>query len=186
MNERLLNPVVKRSAAVRKLCTLVERIAISHLEIDGLENLTLVREILNEGGKVVVFPNHLSHADAPILNKSMRESDFKDLAEKLRFITGSMLMKNRIEWIMTHGFDGILMPADRDPDISESLRVQMVKNGLAEVNETVTSGKLLTVFAEGGRSKGGKMRQVRPNVALYTRLTSPEDTYGLTVGFSRR
>lgn len=185
MAERIPHgPIVERRAGAHTICLALDKLCVSRLDVLGLDNLAMTADLLGSGSRAIWFPNHLTDADGSILIKAMRENGHGRIADKNHFIVGTMIMKNLVKRFLTHGYHGIVVPADRDESISKEIRSQMVRNALAEATRVFNAGDPLTVFAEGGKSYTGKMRRVKPNIAVYLRLNPQliDKTYVQPVG----
>lgn len=182
MSERLpYSTTINRRADAHAICAFLDRVCVRQLEVEGLENLYVVRERMRKGLPTILFPNHKSHADGPLLFKSMRENGFDDIAVRLRNIVGTMLMKHPVTSYLTYGYNGILVPADRDYSIDDGVRGLMVRNGLIKARKSLSEADPLVVFAEGGRSKKGGMKKVKPSIAVYLRLVGNVNVFPVAI-----
>src|SRR3989344_2587796 len=98
----------------RPINALVEALARWHLKADvqGIENIQLVKELLDQGCAVETWANHLGNLDGPFI-----PTEFKNFIPEFRKIfvpvVGEVLWRHRGTRLLIHAYDGILMPSIR-------------------------------------------------------------------------
>lgn len=113
---------------------------IYRVSVVGLENVP------TEGGAIIVA-NHLSYLDPPLIGMVLRRP--------IRFMAKKELFRFRVlAWLIRNLG---AFPVDRGSVDRAAIR---------EAIDTVSSGQLLGVFPEGGRSKDGRLQQGHAGAAL--------------------
>ncbi|MFY9147682.1 MAG: lysophospholipid acyltransferase family protein [Bacillota bacterium] len=126
-----------------KFCWVVVRAffcLIFRVSVVGLENVP-------EKGGAVIVANHLSYLDPPLIGAMLRRP--------IRFMAKKELFRFKpFAWLIrTLG----AFPVDRGSVDRAAIR---------EAIDTVSSGSLLGIFPEGGRSKDGRLQQGHAGAAL--------------------
>ena len=168
MAERLWQTNIKQS---RLINLGVERYASHYAEttIYGAENVEAIKELLIQKTPVQLYPNHLSHADGPVLAIEFKKMS-PEVAKKLRFVMGSVIRGNLLTYILMHAYNGLVIPSQRrKPDSSEGWQVRELQIETADraAEKTLKVGNVLVNFAEASRSRERKMVKVDNKIARY-------------------
>lgn len=149
-------------------------LAFVDLMIQGEENLDSIWQLIERKIPVEIFPNHLSHADGPIIDHAMRRLGYKDLAKKLNFVLGTVLINNPFTRQLITGYNYIPVPSRRKTATDkqqEGERRGMTDRCHATCGEVMDKGEIPVIFAEGTRRREGKMaRKVHFGNSRYLHL----------------
>lgn len=163
-------PLIPRSPVstyiVRKLTDLFS----TKLQIRGQDNLKKIRESLNRGKSTIILANHSSHADHPLIVKSLKESGYKDLSDRIIFIAGMKVKNEFLGKCFSDAFAHILVSTPEKGEVSEEERrkAQMINfKGFSEINRLMNKGHLFVLYAEGTRSRSKQLLKAIPSVARY-------------------
>lgn len=152
---------------------IVERLLLffsKELIVSGKENLEVIRENLKKNKSVVLLPNHLSHADHPVLALAMRKNGYNDLAERLTFVAGMRFKDEFLAKIFNNAYARILVSTPTSaPQTEEENRESQIINlkGFFEASRLLNKGNLLVIYPEGTRSREKKLLKAIPTVARY-------------------
>ncbi|MEA4919881.1 MAG: lysophospholipid acyltransferase family protein [Clostridiaceae bacterium] len=152
MNQRLLNLASKLpEPMLRRFIRLYVNSKIKthvRLNVEGLENLdtTFQRPFL-------FVCNHLSNADALLLNKVLEKED-------ITFVAGKKLRANSVTKL---GFK-IVKSIPISPDSPD---MEAIKKIVAAVK----AGNSILIFPEGTRSRSAKMNEGKRGILLFAKLT---------------
>lgn len=113
---------------------------IYRVSVSGLENVP-------ETGGAIIVANHLSYLDPPLIGVILRRP--------IRFMAKKELFRFRaFAWLIRKLG---AFPVDRG---------SVDRAAIKEAIDTVSSGKLLGIFPEGGRSKDGRLQRGHAGAAL--------------------
>lgn len=163
-------PLIPRSPVITYIVGKLADVFSKKLEINGRANLKSIRESLNKGKSTIILANHSSHADHPLIVKSLRESGFKDLADRIIFIAGMKVKNEFLGKCFSDAFAHILVSTPEKGEISEEekRKAQMINiKGFSEINRLMNKGHLFVLYAEGTRSRNKKLLKAIPSVARY-------------------
>lgn len=151
------------------------------LVILGAEYLDVVAD-----KPLVIFANHVSFCDAHVLDFSLQKIGGRGLCDRLTVVAGPKVYSNikRRFWSLCFGTVKTPQNSTRSTDeaVMSSREVAMAAHrSLRVAQERLDLGDALLVFAEGTRSRSGRMQQLLPGVARY--LRSP-NTWVLPVGIA--
>ncbi len=163
-------PLVPRSPVITYIVEKLTGMFSTKLEIHGQDNLKKIRESLNNGKSTIVLANHSSHADHPLIVKSLKESGYKDLSDRIIFIAGMKVKNEFLGKCFSDAFAHVLVSTPEKGEISEEERrkAQMINfKGFSEINRLMNKGHLFVLYAEGTRSRSKKLLKAIPSVARY-------------------
>lgn len=135
----------------------------------GTENIEKVKELLIQGVPVQLYPNHLSHADGPVLAIELKKLS-PEVAKKLRLVMGSVIRGNLLTYILMHAYSGFVIPSQRrKPDSPEGWKVRelQIESTDKAAEQALRDGNILVNFAEASRSRERKMVKVDDKIARY-------------------
>lgn len=185
MNERLALPFIRESRPRKIIAEIANHFLIPSILIEGRENLEKAQELANEQRvKLILTPNHISNADAPVLNRALRENRFGDLADNLVFIQGIKLDRHPINKYFTKAFKVIKIWPQSLPAVTIKEQVERRKIRVRASNDakkSLQAGYSLVIFPEGGRSEGS-LKQADASAIHFFKLDKNWETIALPVG----
>jgi 1-acyl-sn-glycerol-3-phosphate acyltransferase len=95
-------------------------------------------------GPVIVAPNHFSFMDHFLVSVYMRR--------KVHFVAKSQLFKRPLQFIYTHGGVFPVRRGHRDEEMFKT------------AHSLLSRGKVVVMYAEGGRSRTGELGQAKPGI----------------------
>ena len=95
-------------------------------------------------GPVIVAPNHFSFMDHFLVAVYMRR--------KVHFVAKSQLFKRPMQFIYTHGGVFPVRRGHRDEEMFKT------------AHSLLSRGKLIVMYAEGGRSRSGELGEAKPGI----------------------
>ena len=95
-------------------------------------------------GPVIVAPNHFSFMDHFLIAVYMRR--------KVHFVAKSQLFKRPLQFIYTHGGVFPVRRGHRDEEMFKT------------AHSLLSRGKVIVMYAEGGRSRTGELQQAKPGI----------------------
>jgi len=148
----------------------------------GVEGIARAREV--EGRRVVVFANHLSYADANLIDVLLRRAGATALADRLIAIAGPKVYSSRRRRFSSLCFGTIRTPQSSGLSTEEAAMPRRevavaARRSIELAHERLRQGDALLVFAEGTRSRTGELQRLLSGAARYLEL---EDTWILPVG----
>ncbi len=152
-------------------------------QIRGLENLDDIRILLEEKKPVFFMANHLSNADAPVLQYALSRHGFSDIRHKLVFLRGIRLDKKIITKTLSNSCTHIdVWPPTVSPSTPEERKqaMAMSRNSLNAISYALENGKIIMVFPEGTRSRDCQLGKGVEQVAHYL----SDETYILPIAIS--
>ncbi len=179
----LQKPLIPRNPLETLIVEKITAFFSKNLTVSGMENLDSIRESLGNGKSIIFLANHTSHADHPLLVRSLKQSGFPDLAHRLIFISGMKLEREFLGRIFSDAYPRILVstPSSDIQTEEESRKSQLINlKGFAEINRILNQGNLLVIYAEGTRSRNKKLLKAIPSVARY--FENPNIDYLIPVG----
>lgn len=136
------------------------------------------------GAPAIIFSNHLSYADANVIEVLLQRSGDTALANRLTAIAGPKVFTSRERRFSSLCFGTIKVPqstevASGDAALNPREVAKAARRAIEIASERLRAGDALLLFAEGTRSRSGAMQRFLPGVARY--LAVP-DTWILPVG----
>ncbi|OGD92323.1 hypothetical protein A3E14_03565 [Candidatus Curtissbacteria bacterium RIFCSPHIGHO2_12_FULL_41_13] len=152
------------------------------LTIIGDENLEKARELKSSGAALIFFPNHLSNADVPVLDYSLRQRGYVDIASSRYDMQGSVLDSNPITRTLKTAYNVIPIPSQRLEMKNIEKYQKQRGRGHSAAMQVLETGGALSVLAQGSRSRDKKLHpeKVKPSTAIY--LDMAPNVYIIPVG----
>ncbi|MFN7916065.1 MAG: lysophospholipid acyltransferase family protein [Vicinamibacterales bacterium] len=147
--------------------------------VDGLHHLTAVA-----GAPVVIAANHLSYADANVVEVLLQRAGHPEFANRLTALAGPKVFTTRVRRFSSLCFGTIKVPqstgvASGEAVLSEREVARAARQAINVAHDRMRAGDLLLMFAEGTRSRSGGMQPLLPASARY--LDVP-DTWVIPAG----
>lgn len=181
-------------AGASALETLNERLASvgsdwSHYPKDPLASLIhelLAGRVLGPGSKllghehlrsvagkaVVIFANHLSYADANLLEVLIRQSGNAALADRLTVVAGPKVYSSLRRRFSSLCFATVKTPQNSRLSTEDAVMTprevaRAARRSIDAARDRLRQGAALLVFGEGTRSRTGRMQRMLPGAARY-------------------
>lgn len=147
----------------------------------GAAHLSAVRD-----RPLVIFSNHLSYADANLLEVLLKRSAVSSLADRLTAIAGPKVYTNRRRQFSSLCFGTIRTPQSHALSSGEAMMnprevARAARQSIVAAHDRLALGDALLVFAEGTRSRPGAMQRM---LAAGGRYLEADDAWVLPVGIS--
>jgi 1-acyl-sn-glycerol-3-phosphate acyltransferase len=133
----------------------------------GAEHLAAVA-----GGPLFIFANHLSYADANVIDVLLQRAGGASVAARLTAVAGPKVFTSRQRRFSSLCFGTIKSPQSAEVS-SEEARLpprevaRAARHAIDAARERLEAGDALLVFGEGSRSRTGAMQPMLAGVARY-------------------
>ena len=169
---------------------LADRFLGAHSELTGVEHLARA-----DGVPVAIMANHLSYADANLLQVLLHRSGFERRSERLTAVAGPKVFTDRHRRFSSLCFGTVKVPQSTEVASDEarlgSREVASAARRAIEIaQDRLRQGDTLVLFGEGTRSRTSAMQSMLPAVARYLEmpgavvipagLTGAEDLFGVS------
>jgi 1-acyl-sn-glycerol-3-phosphate acyltransferase len=148
---------------------LAERFLTAESRVEGLEHVATVA-----AAPVIVAANHLSYADANVIEILLQRSGSAaaDLAARLTALAGPKVFTNRDRRFSSLCFGTVKVPQSADVSSEEAVLnaravARAARRAIEVALERLAVGDALVLFGEGTRSRDGRMQRLLPAVARY-------------------
>jgi 1-acyl-sn-glycerol-3-phosphate acyltransferase len=160
---------------------LADRFLTKESELRGAHYLTAVA-----GSPVVLCANHLSYADANVIEVLLQRSGGAELANRLTAIAGPKVFTSRDRRFSSLCFGTVKVPQSADVSSAEVALnprdlARAARRSIEVARERLAQGDALVLFAEGTRSRTGSMQ---PMLAAAARYLDVPGTWILPVGLA--
>jgi 1-acyl-sn-glycerol-3-phosphate acyltransferase len=167
--------------ARRILHLLAEQLVLNDCSLVGIEHAVAV-----SGRRVVLVANHLSYADANLIDVLLQRSGGAALAGRLTAIAGPKVFSDRLRRFSSLAFGTIKTPQSTNLSSEESVMsarevAVAARRSIDLARARLTRGDALLVFPEGRRSRTGALQQMLVGAARYLEVP---DTWILPVGIA--
>jgi 1-acyl-sn-glycerol-3-phosphate acyltransferase len=136
----------------------------------GIDGIAHTRPLLDE--RVVIFGNHLSYADANLLDILLRRSGASALADRLVAIAGPKVYSSHKRRFSSLCFGTIRTPQSSALSTDEAAMpprevARAARRSIDLAHERLRQGDALLVFAEGTRSRAAVMQRMLAGASRY-------------------
>lgn len=133
----------------------------------GVEHLAAV-----DGQAVLIVANHLSYADANVLEWLLHAVGGATIADRLTAVAGPKVFSDLQRRFSSLCFGTIRVPQSADVSTGEAEMTprevaRAARQSIAAAYERLAQGDALVVFGEGTRSRSGGMQRLLPGVTRY-------------------
>ena len=124
------------------------------------------------GQTVVIFANHLSYADANLLEVLIRESGHEALADRLAVVAGPKVYSSLRRRFSSLCFATVKTPQNSGLSTEDAVMTprevaRAARRSIDTARDRLRKGAALLVFGEGTRSRTGRMQRMLPGAARY-------------------
>jgi 1-acyl-sn-glycerol-3-phosphate acyltransferase len=135
---------------------------------------------------VAIMANHLSYADANLLEMLLHRSGAAGLADRLTALAGPKVFTTRQRRFSSLCFGAIRTPQNADVSSGEAVMTarevaRAARHAIETAQERLRQGDALVIFGEGTRSR---TRELQPLLAGVTRYLDLPGTWVLPVGIT--
>lgn len=138
------------------------------------------------GEPVVLFSNHLSYADANVIDILLERSGGATLARRLTAVAGPKVFSDSQRRFSSLCFGTVKVPQSAEVSSEEAVLnardvARAARRSIEVARERLTLGDALVLFGEGTRSRTGEMQPMLAGVARYLAVPG---TWVLPVGLT--
>jgi 1-acyl-sn-glycerol-3-phosphate acyltransferase len=146
---------------------LADRFLAQESQLRGTHHLTGLA-----GLPVVLCANHLSYADANVIEVLLQRSGGAELANRLTAIAGPKVFTSRDRRFSSLCFGTVKVPQSADVSSDEAALnsrevARAARHSIEVARQRLTEGDALVLFAEGTRSRAGSMQPMLAGAARY-------------------
>jgi len=160
---------------------LADRFLDADSTVVGTEHLEAAR-----GRRVAIFSNHLSYADANVIELLLHRCGASEMAQRFTAVAGPKIFSSRQRRFSSLCFGTIKVPQSAEVSTGEAVLnarevARAARRSIEVAHDRLVAGDVLLIFGEGTRSRSGELQPMLPGVARY--LNVP-DTIVLPVGLT--
>lgn len=138
--------------------------------VSGTEHLDAVG-----ADPVLIFANHLSYADANVIQVLLHRAGHEALAGRLTALAGPKIFTSRERRFSSLCFGTIKVPQSADVSSEEAVLnarevARAARRAIDAAAERLNTGDALVLFGEGTRSRTARMQRMLPAVARYVEV----------------
>ncbi|MEQ1757139.1 MAG: lysophospholipid acyltransferase family protein [Vicinamibacterales bacterium] len=146
---------------------LAERFLDPESALSGGEHLSTL-----EGRPVVFASNHLSYADANVIEVLLQRSGLESWAVRLTALAGPKVFTSRTRRFSSLCFGTVKVPQSADVSSEEAAMsprdvARAARHAIEVAHKRLEAGDALILFGEGTRSRSGGMQPILGGVARY-------------------
>ena len=146
---------------------LADRFLKPDSQVLGVEHLATVADV-----PVVLFSNHLSYADANVIEGLLYRSGGSAMADRMTVVAGPKVFTSRERRFASLCFGTVRAPQSTDVSSEEAVLnardvARAARQSIDVALERLAAGDALVLFGEGTRSRSGGMQPLLPAVARY-------------------
>jgi 1-acyl-sn-glycerol-3-phosphate acyltransferase len=135
--------------------------------VDGLHHLDAL-----ESGPLTIFANHLSYADANVVDVLLQRAGAGALAARLTAMAGPKVFTSRQRRFSSLCFGTIKVPQSSGVSSEDAVMdprevARAARRSIDIAHERLRLGDVLLVFGEGTRSRTASLQSMLPGVARY-------------------
>lgn len=178
-------PFIRKSQPQIMLVEIASRLLMTSLTVEGRQNLERAQELTENGVNLIIVSNHISNADAPVLDRAIRESGFGGFADELVFIQGIKLDEHPINKRLIGALNVIKVWPQGLPATTREEQVerrQTTARASRDAKKSLEDGYRLVIFPEGGRSYAGSLKHTNASAIHFFKLSQDRETFALPVG----
>lgn len=146
---------------------LAHRFLQSDSRVAGAEHLARL-----DTAAVVIFANHLSYADANVVEVLLQRCGAAGLANRLTALAGPKVFTSQQRRFSSLCFGTVKVPQSADVSSGDAMLSQRevaraARQSIEVACERLRDGDVLVLFGEGTRSRTGRMQPMLPGAARY-------------------
>ncbi|MFN7982772.1 MAG: lysophospholipid acyltransferase family protein [Vicinamibacterales bacterium] len=146
---------------------LADRFLEADSTVVGTAHLDAVRD-----KRVAIFSNHLSYADANVIELLLHRCGASDMARRFTAVAGPKIFSSRQRRFSSLCFGTIKVPQSAEVSTGEAVLNQRevaraARRAIEVAHARLAAGDVLLVFGEGTRSRSGELQPMLPGVARY-------------------
>jgi 1-acyl-sn-glycerol-3-phosphate acyltransferase len=156
-----------RDPLARRIHHALAEPVLRHHVVRGVEHLAGVTT-----RPLIILPNHLSYADANVLDFVLQQNGVGGLADRLTVIAGPKVYTDLRRRFSSLCFGTVKVPQSTARSSGEAVMTtrevaRAARRALQVADERLRAGEALLVFGEGNRSRSGGLQRLLPGVARY-------------------
>jgi 1-acyl-sn-glycerol-3-phosphate acyltransferase len=149
---------------------LADRLLQRDSALVGIERLAGLSRV-----PLTIFANHLSYADANLIEILLQRSGAAELANRLTAIAGPKVFTSRQRRFSSLCFGTVKVPQSTGVSTEEAVigardLARAARRSIEAARERLVAGDALLVFGEGTRSRTGGLQQLLAGVARYLQV----------------